>query len=97
MKKRPGNESGILPNKIVNNEEEARQRIRDIAGPMNAIRHYMKHKIESLGKLPCVQTGRCVDCSSEARICRYTVIIEGADRVHKGRINVILVGEDLGL
>jgi L-lactate utilization protein LutB len=87
----------IGANKIVKNEEEARQRIRDIAAPMNVIRHYTKHKIEALGKLPCVKTGRCVDCSSEARICRYTVIIEGADMVHKGRINVILVGEELGL
>ena len=87
----------IGANKIVNNEEEARQRIRDIAGPLNAIRHYTKHNIASLGNLPCVLTGRCVDCSSEARICRYTVIIEGADVVHKGRINVILVGEELGL
>jgi hypothetical protein len=84
-------------NKIVNNEEEARQRIRGIAAPLNAIRHYTKHKDTNLGSLPCVQTGRCIDCSSEARICRYTVIIEGADLMHKGRINVILVGEELGL
>lgn len=87
----------IGANKIVNNEEEARQRIRDIAAPLNAIRHYTKHNMTNLGSLPCVLTGRCVDCSSEARICRYTVIIEGADIIHKGRINVILVGEELGL
>jgi hypothetical protein len=84
-------------NKIENNEEEARERIRNIAAPLNAIRHFTKHKRESLGILPCVRTGRCVDCSSEARICRYTVIIEGADIVHKGRINVVLVGEELGI
>jgi L-lactate utilization protein LutB len=87
----------IGANKIVNNEEEARQRIRDIAAPMNAIRHYMKHKAEKLASLPCVRTGRCVDCSHDARICRYTVVIDGADAIHTGRINVVLVGEELGL
>jgi uncharacterized Zn-binding protein involved in type VI secretion len=87
----------IGANKIVSNEEEARRRIREIAAPLNAIRHYTKHGRENLGKLPCVVTGQCVDCASESRICRYTVIIEGADTVHKGRINVILVGEELGL
>jgi hypothetical protein len=30
------------------------------------------------------------------RICRYTVIIEG-EMGQKGRINVVLVGEELGL
>ena len=87
----------ISANKIVNSEEEARQRIRHIAAPLNAIRHYTKHARTNLGNLPCVRTGQCMDCSSEARICRYTVIIEGVDLVHKGRINVILVGEELGL
>jgi hypothetical protein len=87
----------IGTNKIVNNEDEARRRIRDIAAPMNAIRHYTKHKIESLANLPCVKTGRCVDCSHDGRICRYTVVIDGTDALHTGRINVVLVGEDLGL
>jgi L-lactate utilization protein LutB len=87
----------IGANKIVANEDEARQRIRDFAAPMNAIRHYTKHKIASLANLPCVKTGRCSDCSSDGRICRYTVIIDGEDALHAGRINVVLVGEDLGL
>jgi hypothetical protein len=87
----------IGTNKIVKNEDEARQRIRDIAAPLNALRHYQKHQRTELGNLACVRTGLCVDCSNEARICRYTVIIEGADLVHKGRINVVLVGEDLGI
>jgi hypothetical protein len=84
-------------NKIVNNEEEARERIHNLAAPMNAIRHYSKHNLAHLGDLACVRTGKCVDCSSEARICRYTVIIEGVDTAVKGRINVVLVGEDLGI
>jgi hypothetical protein len=87
----------IGANKIVHNEEEARERIRNFAAPMNAIRHFTKHQRTSLGNLPCVRTGKCADCSSEARICRYTVIIEGADIVHQGRINVVLVGQELGI
>jgi hypothetical protein len=84
-------------NKIVKDEEEARQRIRDIAAPLNAKRHYLKHNRQNLADLPCVKTGRCVDCASDARICRYTVVINGADTVHAGRINVVLVGEELGI
>lgn len=84
-------------NKIVNNEDEARQRIRDIAAPLNAKRHVIKHHMEKLAELPCVKTGRCVDCASDARICRYTVVINGADTLHNGRINVVLVGEALGI
>jgi hypothetical protein len=86
----------IGANKITASEEEARQRIRDVAAPMNVIRHYTKHKIEALAGLPCFKTGRCADCASEARICRYTVIIDGTDTLHAGRINVVLVGEELG-
>jgi hypothetical protein len=84
-------------NKIVANEEEARQRIRDFAAPLNVRRHYTKHHRENLADLACLRTGRCVDCESENRICRYTTIINGADRVQKGRINVVLIGEELGL
>jgi hypothetical protein len=84
-------------NKIVNDEESARQRIRDIAAPLNVKRHLEKHHQDHLADLPCARTGRCVECNSENRICRYTVVINGADRLHNGRINVVLVGEDLGI
>ena len=84
-------------NKIVSNEEEARQRIRDIAAPLNAKRHVIKHHMEKLANLTCVKTGRCVDCASDACICRYTVVINGTDAIHTGRINVVLVGEELGI
>jgi hypothetical protein len=84
-------------NKIVSNEEEARQRIRDIAAPLNVKRHYLKHHRENLADLPCARTGRCVEYDSDARICRYTVVINGEDTLHTGRINVVLVGEDLGM
>ena len=84
-------------NKIVKDVDEALARIHEVAAPLNAMRHYLKHNITQLGDLPCVKTGRCTDCNHAARICRYTVIIEGCDVMHKGRINVVLVGEELGI
>jgi len=84
-------------NKIVSDVNEALERIRGFAAPMNAKRHYLKHQQPELGDLPCVQTGSCVDCRHDWRICNYTVIIEGAMIGQKGRINVVLVGEELGL
>ena len=84
-------------NKIVKDVNEALERIHHFTAPMNAKRHYLKHHREEFGDLPCVRTGRCVDCSHGSRICRYTVIIEGTGVWEKGRINVVLVGEELGI
>ena len=84
-------------NKIVKDVDEAVERIHNIAAPINAKRHYLKHHIAEFGDLPCVKTGRCVDCNHDWRICRNTVIIEGAYARVKGRINVVLVGEELGI
>jgi len=84
-------------NKIVKDVNEALERIHHFAAPMNAKRHYLKHHREEFGDLPCVRTGSCVDCNHPSRICRYTVIIEGAMAREKGRINVVLVGEELGI
>lgn len=60
-------------------------------------RHYLKHHRPEFGDLPCVRTGRCVDCNHSWRICRYTVIIEGTMIREKGQINVVLVSEELGI
>jgi len=84
-------------NKIVKDVDEALERIHQFAAPINARRHYLKHNIENFSDLPCVKTGSCVDCRHEWRICNYTVIIEGAMHRHRGRINVVLVGEELGI
>ncbi len=84
-------------NKIVRDVDEALERIHNVAAPMNAKRHYLKHHRPEFGDLPCVRTGSCIDCNHDWRICRYTVIIEGAMVREKGRINVVLVGEELGL
>jgi L-lactate utilization protein LutB len=73
-------------NKIVRDIYEARERMDTIAAPMNAKR---------LGKkTPCVELERCVDCDSPERICRYTVITE---RLAPGRVEVVIVDEELGL
>jgi hypothetical protein len=84
-------------NKIVKDINEALERIHNVAAPVNAKRHYLKHHRPEFGDLPCVRTGSCVDCNHAWRICRYTVIIEGTMAREKGRINVVLVGEELGI
>ena len=84
-------------NKIVQDVEAGLERIHQYAAPVNARRHAMKHHNPDFDLLPCVKTGSCVDCRSEWRICNYTVIVEGALPRHSGRINVILVGEELGI
>jgi hypothetical protein len=84
-------------NKIVRDVEAALARIHEYCAPMNSKRHLLKHHSPGLADLPCVKTGSCADCRADWRICNYTVIIEGAMIFHKGRINVVLVGEELGL
>jgi L-lactate utilization protein LutB len=84
-------------NKICKDVTQALERIHQVAAPLVAQRHYLKHHIQEFGDLPCVRTGRCVDCIHESKICLNTVIIEGTYTLVKGRINVVLVGEELGL
>lgn len=84
-------------NKIVKDTEEGLQRIHQYAAPLNAKRHNLKHHDSLLAELPCVRTGVCADCRHEMRICNYTVIIDGAMPQHQGRINVVLIGEELGI
>ena len=69
-------------NKIVTDVDDAMRRIRDWAGPINAIRHRLKHsKDDGLGW----------------GVLRYTAIIDGNQPVEQGKICVILVNEHLGL
>ncbi|MFH0738183.1 MAG: LUD domain-containing protein [Candidatus Micrarchaeota archaeon] len=87
----------IGANKIVKDVDQALQRIREIAAPINAKRHALKHHRPEFDNLPCARTGICVDCNHDWRICHYTVIIEGSMVREEGRINVVLVGEELGI
>lgn len=73
-------------NKITADVDSAIKRIKTLAAPMNAVRLNRS--------TPCAVTGICGDCQSPDCICANTIITR---RSHiKGRIKVILVGEELG-
>lgn len=74
-------------NKIVQTDTDAIKRIKEIAAPMNAIRHPGFNT-------PCIKTGFCVDCNSPHRICSSTLIIDRC--FPKNRILVVLIDEELG-
>jgi len=82
-------------NKIVRNLDEANYRIRNIAAPLNGMRHLNKHH-NRFENLPCVRLGYCVDCSHPSRMCNMTVIIESAAKAFQDRIHLVLVNGDLG-
>lgn len=74
-------------NKIVRDEEAAIARIKTDACPPNCVR--------LLKKTPCAATGKCGDCRIPGEtICSYTVTTRFS--AIPGRINVILVNENLG-
>ncbi len=73
-------------NKIVENVDEAIQRTRQIAAPLDAKR--LKKET------PCTKLGKCIDCKHKQRICNDFVLITG--QFIEGRIKVIFVDETLG-
>lgn len=73
-------------NKLVADLEAAFERIREVAAPANATRYNLD--------TPCVERGRCQDCSRPARICRVTTIV--SRRPMMTDFKVFLVGESLG-
>lgn len=73
-------------NKVVETVDAGIDRIGLYAAPANASR---------LGtRTPCGVTGHCEDCHSEDCMCAHTVVTRHSR--HKGRIKVILIGEELG-
>lgn len=74
-------------NKVVADVEEGLKRIRNSVAPLHARRRGWK--------VPCANTGYCMDCRSADRICGTITITEF--QREKGRLTVILVGESLGL
>ncbi len=73
-------------NKITADEKSAFERVSNIAAPKNTKRLNLK--------TPCSVTGKCENCKSPDRICcAYTV---HRQQRHIGRINVIIVNENLG-
>lgn len=74
-------------NKVVDSLEDAVKRARTVAAPIN------KQRFPN-GSTPCQETGTCADCVSEACICNQILITRHCRPA--GRINFILVGDDLG-
>jgi len=73
-------------NKIVKDLEEAKNRVKNIAAPIDAKR---------LNKnTPCTKVGYCVDCNSKDRICNNITIIK--KQLKKDRIKIIIVDQNLG-
>ena len=73
-------------NKVVTDVEDGIKRVRNMAAPPNCVRLNKK--------TPCAITGACADCYSPDCICAQTVVTRLS--FYPGRINVILVGEELG-
>lgn len=73
-------------NKVVKDIEEADERIKLQAAPLNTKRHELPN--------PCQKTGVCADCESPNRICNITTIIHKCPPLTD--IHVVLIGEDLG-
>jgi hypothetical protein len=74
-------------NKIVRDVDEALSRIRNVIAPA-----MMRRRRRST---PCVNLGRCADCSIPERVCNITAIIEKKPIFTD--LNVMLVDQDLGL
>lgn len=72
-------------NKIVQNEQQAIERIKTLAAPANCVRLQRT--------TPCRFVGECKDCKSEERICSSYVKLN-FDR--EDRLRVILMKEDYG-
>ena len=73
-------------NKVVEDVDSGIQRVGTHAAPPNAAR---------LGtRTPCAVLGHCGDCHSEDCMCCQIVVTRHSR--HKGRIKVILIGEELG-
>ncbi len=73
-------------NKIAPTLEEAIQRVKNIACPLNAKRAGFHP--------PCVALNRCVDCVSEERVCNILSIVEG--QTDSNRIKLLIVDEECG-
>lgn len=81
-------------NKIVPDINAAIERVKKIAAPKNTKRINSKTYCEAKGECMGITGDMCDGCKSDARIC-CNYLVSAKQRV-AGRINVILVGEELG-
>ncbi len=77
-------------NKVVKNLDDAIQRTRTYAAPVNLQRIDWKFPRQT----PCVNSGSCSDCISPDSICAQVVVTRLSNQPQ--RIKVILVNEELG-
>ncbi len=87
----------VSANKIVKDVDAALKRIKEICAPMNLLRHTHQHHDTCFLDLPCVKTGVCADCRKPQRACNFISIIEGESHWNPGRMNIIIIGEQLGI
>ncbi|WP_371380169.1 lactate utilization protein [Sporomusa aerivorans] len=73
-------------NKIAGTVDEAEERIRSKAAPLNNKRLNRPN--------PCVKTGCCVDCQGPTRLCNVTTVIH--KRPPASDIHVWVIGEEAG-
>ena len=83
-------------NKICLDLDQALKRIRNVAAPLNYIRHINKHH-NRYNDLPCVQRGKCFDCTHPRSACRKIAVIRGEVEFNADRIHLLVVNNDLGL
>ncbi|HAT82542.1 Uncharacterised ACR, YkgG family COG1556 [Eubacterium pyruvativorans] len=76
----------VSMNKVMSDLDSAMKRARNVAAPANA----QRFKIDT----PCKKTGKCFDCKSPTTICCQMLITRYS--MHPGRINVVLVNDELG-
>ncbi len=84
-------------NKIVPDIEAAAKRVKDIAAPANCVRLLRNTYCNAEGRCVSLAEGAvdfCSGCTSDDRICCNYVVMS-KQRV-QGRVNVIIVGEELG-
>lgn len=74
-------------NKVADSLDAAINRARTVAAPTNQQRFQLPGN-------PCTVTGSCADCKSETCICNHIVVTRHCRPA--GRIQFILVGEELG-
>lgn len=80
-------------NKVTKTVEDAVERARTYAAPLNAQRAALNPFFRA-PETPCAATGSCGNCKTEDSICSH--IVETRMCKPAGRIKIILVGESLG-
>lgn len=81
-------------NKIVDDIESAIKRVKSVAAPPNCVRLQKTTYCQKTGTCMGIDGGMCDGCNGSQRICCNYVV--SAYQRKAGRINVIIVGEELG-